>query len=203
MHVGDIRKPRKQYTNPAKRWDKDRIEREKKIMETYGLKNKREIRRIETLLRGKRENAKKLLALPLAEREKRSKALLDSLGRLGVLPTHAALGDVLGLTITEFLERRLQTIVWRKGFANTAGQARQFIAHGHIRIGTHKTTSPSYLVPHGMEGTLAWTKKPVLVEASKPAATKETKEDKTLALQKEFEAAKPVETENPVDSEEK
>ena len=44
------------------------------------------------------------------------------------------------------LERRLQTIVWKKGLARTIYQARQLIVHGHIAIAGRRVTSPGYLV---------------------------------------------------------
>ena len=43
-------------------------------------------------------------------------------------------------------ERRLQTIVVKKGLARSVRQARQFITHGHIIIGENKITAPNYMV---------------------------------------------------------
>jgi len=53
---------------------------------------------------------------------------------------------VLGLTINDVLDRRLETVVFKKGFARTCKQARQFILHGHVLVGGKKLTSPSHLV---------------------------------------------------------
>jgi small subunit ribosomal protein S4 len=53
---------------------------------------------------------------------------------------------VLQLNIEDLLGRRLQTLVYQKGFANTPKQARQFIVHGHVRVNGQKITSPSHLV---------------------------------------------------------
>ena len=111
--MGDTRKPRKQFQQPRKRWDKSRLEKEKKIIETFGLKNKRELRRIETTLRKKKNSAKGILALPVEDRAKRENELIESLKRIGVLSGSSTSDDVLTLSVEELLERRLQTVVYR------------------------------------------------------------------------------------------
>jgi len=74
------------------------------------------------------------------------KQLLDRLQRLGILPETAELDDVLDLSLEDILERRLQTLVFRKGLAKSIHQARQIITHGHVAIEGKKVSSPSYLV---------------------------------------------------------
>ncbi|MCD6421285.1 MAG: 30S ribosomal protein S4, partial [Thaumarchaeota archaeon] len=64
---------------------------------------------------------------------------------------NATADDVLKLTVRDILERRLQTMVYRLGYARTIHQARQFIAHGHVYIGDRKVRSPSYHVMRGEE----------------------------------------------------
>ena len=49
------------------------------------------------------------------------------------------------------MERRLQTVVLRKGLARTPHQARQLITHGHIAIGNNRVTIPSYTVTRDEE----------------------------------------------------
>ncbi len=44
------------------------------------------------------------------------------------------------------LERRLDNVVRRAGFAGSHAQARQFILHGHVRVNGRKVNIPSYLV---------------------------------------------------------
>jgi small subunit ribosomal protein S4 len=188
--MGDTRKPKKQYETPRKRWDKQRIESEKKIKEIYGLKNKKELRKIELIIKKKRENAKKLLALSTEQRGIREKELLSSLEKIGILPRGSTLTDVLGLTATEFLERRFETITWRKNFAKTTKQARQFITHGHLMINGQKITSPGYLVKKEEENKIQWNKKPLELEPKKEL--KKPEEEKQ-SLKNEFEKMKPEE----------
>ena len=45
-----------------------------------------------------------------------------------------------------YLERRLDTIIYRAKFANTVFSARQLINHGHIRVNGKKVNIPSYLL---------------------------------------------------------
>lgn len=197
--MGDPRKTRKHFKRPLKIWSKANLEKEKALKVGYGLKNKRELWKTETLLRKKRHNARSLLALPLEKRIQREKELLGSLSRMGVLSGKALLDDVLTLGVESFLERRLQTMVWRKGLANTAGQSRQFVVHGHIAIDGKRVTAPSYLVSAEEDGKIGYYagKKMVLKPAEKDVKKAAEKKE---SVKEAFEAAKPAEPEqNAVD----
>ena len=63
--MGDPKKRRKRYETPRKKWDKQLLETEKKLLEFYGLVNKRDLRKHITWLKNKRQIARGLLALPL------------------------------------------------------------------------------------------------------------------------------------------
>jgi small subunit ribosomal protein S4 len=197
MIMGDPRKKRKQYQTPRKAFQKERIEKERDLKKVYGLKNKRELFRAETIIRGKRATARKLLALGLENRLKREKELLDSLKKLGILNASPTLDDVLVLTPETLLERRLQTIVWRKGFANTPKQARQFIVHGHIAVDGKRLDKPSYIVQADEDNKISWYGgKEIMFEMKKQKNKKAVAgkaEEKENELKKEFEEAKPVE----------
>ena len=149
--MGDPKKPRKKWESPGHPWIKERLIREIELIGRYGLRNKKEVWQAETLARYYRHRARRLLALPEEVRKKEEEQLLRKLYQLGVLPENATLDDVLGLTAEHFLERRLQTIVYKKGLARTIWQARQLIVHGHIAIGGRRIRSPGYLVPRDQE----------------------------------------------------
>ena len=53
---------------------------------------------------------------------------------------------MLGLNVRNVLDRRLQTLLVKKGLALSAKQARQFIVHGHVGVNGQKITVPGYLV---------------------------------------------------------
>jgi len=51
-----------------------------------------------------------------------------------------------GVNLLQLLERRLDTVIYRMGFARTIMQARQFVNHGHIKVNGRKVDIPSFLV---------------------------------------------------------
>jgi len=148
-----MRKLKKKLKKPRKPWDKERIEREKELLKKYGLRRKREIWKAESLLRNFRRRARDLAA---KKDEKGEKTLLDKLYRLGLVEKGADLAQVLGLTVEDILERRLQTLVFKKKLANTPKHARQLITHGHIAIDNRRFVYPSYLVPRELESKISY-----------------------------------------------
>lgn len=138
-----MRRLRKKYEKPKRIWDKERIEEEKKIIKEYGLRRKKELWRSEAILRKWRRIARELIG---KKDEKKEKELIQKLNKLGILNENATLDDVLGLTVKDILERRLQTVILRKGLANSVKHARQLIVHGHVKIDGRKILYPSYLV---------------------------------------------------------
>jgi small subunit ribosomal protein S4 len=131
-----------------------------------------------------------------------------------LLDEKATLDDVLTLNVRELSERRLQTLVYRKGLANTQKQARQFIVHGHIGLNGRKITIPGYIVKKGEEEKVSYYGKQIVLaqKKTKEQAKKEfeeiDKEAKKISGKGEA-AATPVQTEeagaveNPVDIETK
>lgn len=145
--MGDPKKQRKKYSKPGHPWQLTRIEEEKALYKEYGFKNKKEIWKHVSFLRGATGQAKKLVTLSGEQADKERALLLDRLKRYGLLSQDAALDAILSISLRDVLERRLQTIVYKKSLANSVNQARQFITHEHIRVGDTVITSPSYLVP--------------------------------------------------------
>ena len=154
--MGDPKKSRRKWVSPGHPWVKERLQRELELIGKYGLRNKRELWIAEAVVREFRMRARSLLALPEPERSQAAKSLIDRLYRLGLVNKDAVLDDVLGLTVENVLERRLQTIVFRKGLAKTIHQARQLIVHGHIAINGRRVTSPGYLVPRDEEDKISY-----------------------------------------------
>ena len=56
---------------------------------------------------------------------------------------------ITGENLLVLLERRLDNIVYRLGFADSHAQARQLTSHGHIMVNGHRTDVPSCLVKEG------------------------------------------------------
>jgi small subunit ribosomal protein S4 len=147
--MGDPKFSRRKFETPSHPWEKDRIKEEHDLLKEFGLKNKKELWKAQSMLRKFRGLARDLqarLRRDEAQAEIEREQLLKSLFRLGVLEEGADLNDVLALTVETVLGRRLQTVVYRKGLANKIKQARQFIVHGHIAMGGRRMTIPGYLV---------------------------------------------------------
>ncbi|RLG59782.1 30S ribosomal protein S4 [Candidatus Geothermarchaeota archaeon] len=144
--MGDIKRARKKYKSPRRPWDPRLLEYELKLVGQYGLRNKRELRRTQEILRRIRSSARKLFVLPEEERVTKTRELVSRLARYGILDERASLDDILRLTVESLLERRLQTIVFKKGLAKTIYQARQLVTHGHIVIGDKVVKKPGKLL---------------------------------------------------------
>ena len=57
----------------------------------------------------------------------------------------------MGDHLLVLLERRLDNVVYRLGFAATRAQARQFVTHGHVRVDGRKVDIPSYSLRAGQQ----------------------------------------------------
>ncbi|HKV90294.1 MAG TPA: 30S ribosomal protein S4, partial [Thermoplasmata archaeon] len=151
---------RRTYDTPKHPWEAARMEEERRLVGKYGLKNKRELWKAQSILRGFRRQARELQARVRAgegQAKRETDGLLGRLTRLGVLPAgSASLDDVLALNAEVVLERRFEWVAFRREFAPTPKGARQLIVHGHLTIGAHKVTRPGYLVLAAEETDIAY-----------------------------------------------
>jgi small subunit ribosomal protein S4 len=166
--MGDPRKQRKKFDTPRFRWRKDVLQEELKLLGTYGLRNKHELWRLKTTLSKNRGIARMLISKTEAERTKVENEVVTKLKKQGILQETAVLDNVLDLTIEDILERRLQTIVFRKGYARTIFQARQLITHGHISIAGRRITIPGYTVPKDAEALVAYSAQSAVADSNHP-----------------------------------
>ena len=160
-----MKRQQKKYEKPLRPWDRTRIEAEKKLKQNYGLRRKKEIWRAESILRNYRRQARNLAAKKDKEKEK---ILIDKLVKIGLLNTGADLDDVLVLNVENLLERRLQTLTFKKGIAKTSKQARQLIVHGHVAIDGKRVRWPGTIVPISEEGKISFYGKIGVKNETKP-----------------------------------
>ena len=153
--MGDPRRPKNVFKKPRRPWSADQLTQELQTVGTYGLRNKRELWKAQTELSRIRKQARALLALPHEVRHGKETELLKSLNRIGLVSDGATLDDVLNLKIEDLLERRLQSVIVRKGFVKTQSQARQAVVHGHIAINDRIVSIPSYIVRRDEEHGVA------------------------------------------------
>ena len=143
--MGDPIRTRNKYFTPMHPWEKERLETEKKLMKEYGLVNKKEIWKVNSKLKKFKDNAKSLVAKTGDQAQLERKQLADKLKSYGLIESDS-LDEILGLGLEQFLERRLQTVLVRKGFARSVKQARQMITHKHVTVNGKMISSPGYLV---------------------------------------------------------
>merc|ERR1711931_597743 len=139
----------KTMVTPRRPYEKARLDQELKYLGEYGLKNKREVWRVRYTLAKVRKSARTLLTLEEKDPKRlfEGNALLRRLVRIGVLAEDKMKLDyVLGLKTEDFLERRLQTQVFKLGLAKSIHHARVLIKQRHIRVRKQLVNVPSFLV---------------------------------------------------------
>jgi small subunit ribosomal protein S4 len=166
--MGDPKRQRRKFETPRFPWRKDILDEELKLLGTFGLRNKHELWRHETQLSKFRGIARSLIGRPPEERMRMENELLTRLKKLGVLSETAVLDDVLDLSIEDILERRLQTMVFRKNLTKTIHQARQLVTHGHITLDNRRVTVPGYIVTREQEKTLTYALQSQFANAAHP-----------------------------------
>ena len=165
--MGQPKKFKKKYSRPKKPYDKERIDTERKILNDYGLRRKKEIWRAEAIVRDFRRRARDLQA---KNNQSDEQMLIQKLNKLGI---HCKkLDDVLQITLDDILSRRLQTIIAKKGIANSMRHSRQLIVHGHVTVNEKKIFWPSYIVEKDLEEKISLTPR-----MSAKAVTEEVKKN--------------------------
>src|ERR1043166_1250530 len=129
------------------------MDQELRLIGEFGLLNKREIWRVAYTLSNIRRAARELLTLDDKDPRRlfEGNALIRRLVRVGVLDeSRMKLDYVLALKVEDFLERRLQTRVFKLGLAKSIPPARVLIRQRHIRYVTHpgsRRNTPYTLIP--------------------------------------------------------
>ena len=144
-----LRNYSKTSKTPRRPFEKERLDNEMKLIGEFGLKNKREVWRTQLTLARIRKAARTLLTLDEKDTPRMFEggALLRRLLRLGVLDEQKSQLDyVLALKPADFLERRLQTQVFKLGLAKSIHHARVLIRQRHIRVGKQIVNIPSFMV---------------------------------------------------------
>src|SRR3989338_1135621 len=124
--MGDPKKHRKKFTRPEHPWRRARLEEEKVLVEEYALKNKKDLWKTISKLSHFKKQAKSLIARVGFQADLEKKLFLEKLQKLGLVKIDSTVDDVLSLSVKDILERRLQTMVYRKGLSHSTMQARQF-----------------------------------------------------------------------------
>ena len=140
-----MKKEHKKYSKPKQPFNKERLIEEEEIKKEFGLKNKKEIWRSESKIKLIRKKAKKLISSSPEEQQ----VLFNNLKKMGFDVNSIA--DVLFLDKTDYLKRRLQSIIKAKRMTTTIKKARQLIVHKKVIVDGGIVNSPSYIVPVSLE----------------------------------------------------
>ncbi len=161
--MGAPKRNRRKYDKPKEIWNSERIESDNQLVKDYGLKNMKELWIAQTRIGRVRRNARMFLSGAEGGNQE-DKGMIKRLSKFGITKADATFDDLLDLDEKAILERRLQSIVMRRGLARTMRQARQLIVHGFISIDGRKVTRPGYLVSLEEEKFIGYYK-PIKIEA--------------------------------------
>jgi len=193
--MGDPRKLRKKYATPIHPWQKGRIEEENKLIKIYGFKNKQEIWRMRAILDKFKRQIKKLVRENEDLVQKEREELILKLKSLNLLQTgKSSLEDALSIELKDVCERRLQTLVYKKGYARTVKQSRQLIVHEHILVAGKKITAPSYIVKSKEESEITFKPNSTFLNEDHPERTITEKTPSKTPEKKESKQKKKNET---------
>src|SRR3989344_4846105 len=148
----------------------------------------KEIWKTNAIIRSFKNQTKKLAASGSKQAEKEKAQLFAKLQKYGWGKENAGLDDILGLTLIDIMQRRLQTRVFKHGLSHSVKQARQFIIHGHIVVGGKKVTVPSYLVSLAEENTIMFAPNSELSNPEHPERVVEKKVEVSQPAQHEAKA---------------
>jgi len=147
--TSSLRNFSKTSKTPRRPFEKERLDSELKLLGEYGLRNKREVWRVQKAVSAIRAAARDLLTRDEKDPKRlfEGSALLRRLHRLGVMDENQnKLDYVLALKVQDLLERRLQTQVFKLNLAKSIHHARVLIKQRHIRVGKQIVDIPSFLV---------------------------------------------------------
>ncbi|MCL4388537.1 MAG: 30S ribosomal protein S4 [Candidatus Marsarchaeota archaeon] len=170
--MGAPRRNRKKYEKPKDIWNLQRINSDNSLKDEFGLKNMKELWKVQSEISNLRANIRTLLSgvytNPIVEQN-----IINRLVKYGISSESPTLDSLLDLKENAILERRLQSVVFRHGLARTMKQARQLITHGFIAINGKKVNRPGMLVSKEDEPGIGYYK-PIKIELNKPEHAEES-----------------------------
>ena len=149
---------RRQYDKPKDMWNLQRINADNELKEEFGLKNMKELWKVQSEISRIRSNVRTLLSGSSEQNTKVQENILTRLSKYGIANKTSSLDNLLDLKENAFLSRRLQSLVFKRGMAKTIKQARQLIVHGYISIGGKRVNRPGYLVSVDEESKIGYYK---------------------------------------------
>ncbi len=194
--MGDPKKLRRKWKRPRKTFNTARIAADKELKRDHGFRRKKEIWRLDYAFKHLMRRARKILATKDKEAEE---ILMNKLIKMGLIEKKVHIDEILSMSFEDLCERRLQTILFKKGLATTLKEARQFIAHKKVRVGDKMVNQPNYLVLKDEEDKIKLKEKKVKV-VEKPVEEKASEGKNTdTGSEKGAEINEAPATEKPVE----
>lgn len=165
--MGAPKRNKPKFEKPKNIWNLARINADNELLKEYGLKNMKELWKVQSDLSKLRNNVRLLLSGTGSDSVANS--IITRLVKLGVIPADSTLEKLLDLNESAFLSRRLQSVVFKKGLARSIKQARQLVVHGFISINGKKVNKPGYMVKAEEELKIGYYKPIEVTPVSKPS----------------------------------
>lgn len=160
--MGAVIRRKKIATTPRNPWEKSRIIKELALIGTFGLRNKTELWTTLTISKKDKTQARNLLITTDKEQfMTEGRALLNKLFKIGLIAgvdfndeedISKCLKEVLNLELSDYLDRRLQSVVARSGLARNINHARSLITQKQITLKGEVVNKPGMLIRTENEG---------------------------------------------------
>ena len=139
-------------------WKQERNVREAKIIRKYHLQDREDYLRYDKICGVITKLIAKLRNLEKEDPIRKQVAimLLEKLYTMGIIANKSSLTSAEHIAVSAFCRRRLAVVMLRVKMAQTLKEAITFIEQGHVRVGPHVVTDPSFLVTRTFEDYVTW-----------------------------------------------
>jgi U3 small nucleolar ribonucleoprotein protein IMP3 len=139
-------------------WKEERNVREAKIIRKYHLQDREDYVKYDKIVGHVTKVIAKLRNLEKEDSIRRqvSVMLLEKLYNMGIIDNKGSLTSAENLSVSSLCRRRLAVIMLRVKMSQTLKEAITFIEQGHVRVGPHVVTDPSFLVTRTFEDYVTW-----------------------------------------------
>lgn len=139
-------------------WKEERNVRESSIIRKYHLQDREDYIKYNKLAGMVTKLVAKLRTLPKEDpiRHQLSVQLLQKLNNMGLVAKESNLTVAEKLSTSCFCRRRLPVVMVRAKMSENLKEATTFIEQGHVRVGPHVVTDPSFLVTRTFEDYVTW-----------------------------------------------
>jgi U3 small nucleolar ribonucleoprotein protein IMP3 len=139
-------------------WKNEDNLRVAKVIRRYHIQNRDDYTSYQRICGMVTQLSAKLKTLPADDtfRIAMTEQLLTKLSNMGVISTDSSLKKAEDISASALCRRRLPIIMVRLKMSETLRTAVTFIEQGHVRVGPHVVTDPSFLVSKSMEDYVTW-----------------------------------------------